>query len=153
MSELDRRPAIILLVEDDLGDQELTRRALAQGEIDNELHIVNDGEEALDYLFRRGQFADPQSSPRPDLVLLDLNMPKVDGKQVLEEIRKDKSLRRLSVVVLTTSSQEHDILLSYDLGIQSFITKPVDMKQFMEVVQTLKKYWFKTVALPPNERE
>lgn len=153
MSELDRRPAIILLVEDDLGDQELTRRALAQGEIDNELHIVNDGEEALDYLFRRGQFADPESSPRPDLVLLDLNMPKVDGKQVLEEIRKDKSLRRLSVVVLTTSSQEHDILLSYDLGIQSFITKPVDMKQFMEVVQTLKKYWFKTVALPPNERE
>lgn len=153
MSKLDRRPAIILLVEDDLGDQELTRRALAQGEIDNELHIVNDGEEALDYLFRRGQFADPQSSPRPDLVLLDLNMPKVDGKQVLEEIRKDKSLRRLSVVVLTTSSQEHDILISYDLGIQSFITKPVDMKQFMEVVQTLKKYWFKTVALPPNERE
>jgi len=151
MLRIDRKPAIILLVEDDLGDQELTRRALAQGKIENELRIVNDGEEALDYLFRRGQYTDPKSSPRPDLILLDLNMPKIDGKQVLAEIRKDKELRRLTVIVLTTSSQEQDILLSYDLGIQSFITKPVDMKQFIEVICTLKEYWFNIVVLPPNE--
>lgn len=144
------KPATILLVEDDRGDQELTRRALGEGKIRNELRIVEDGEEALAYLFRRGKYKDPTTSPRPDLLLLDLNLPRVDGREVLEQIRADSKLRRMAVVVLTTSRQEEDILRSYELGCNSFITKPVDMNQFMQVIQTLEKYWFQIVVLPPK---
>jgi CheY-like chemotaxis protein len=144
------KPATILLVEDDRGDQELTRRALGEGKIRNELRIVEDGEEALAYLFRRGKYEDPTTSPRPDLLLLDLNLPRVDGREVLEQIRADSKLRRMAVVVLTTSRQEEDILRSYELGCNSFITKPVDLNQFMQVIQALEKYWFQIVVLPPK---
>ena len=144
------KPAIILLVEDDRGSQELTRRALDEGKIRNELRIVEDGEEALAYLFRRGKYKDPTTSPRPDLLLLDLNLPRVDGREVLEQIRADSKLRRMAVVVLTTSRQEEDILRSYELGCNSFITKPVDMNQFMQVIQALGKYWLRIAALPPK---
>ena len=144
------KPAVILLVEDDRGDQELTRRALQEGKIRNELHIVEDGEEALAYLFRRGKYKDPATSPRPDLLLLDLNLPRVDGRQVLERVRADSTLRRIAVVVLTTSRQEEDILRSYEMGCNSFITKPVDIVQFVRVMQVLEEYWFKVVALPPK---
>jgi CheY-like chemotaxis protein len=146
----EAKPAIILLVEDDLGSQELTRRALGEGKIRNELRIVEDGEEALAYLFRRGKYKDPATSPRPDLLLLDLNLPRVDGREVLEQIRADSKLRRMAVVVLTTSRQEEDILRSYELGCNSFITKPVDMNQFMQVIQALERYWFQIVVLPPK---
>jgi CheY-like chemotaxis protein len=144
------KPAVILLVEDDRSDQELTRRALGEGKIRNELRIVEDGEEALAYLFRRGKYKDPTTSPRPDLLLLDLNLPRVDGREVLEQIRADSKLRRMAVVVLTTSRQEEDILRSYELGCNSFIPKPVDLNQFMQVIQALEKYWFQIVVLPPK---
>ena len=144
------KPAVILLVEDDRGDQELTRRALQEGKIRNELHIVEDGEEALAYLFRRGKYKDPATSPRPDLLLLDLNLPRVDGREVLERIRADATLRRMAVVVLTTSRQEEDILRSYEVGCNSFITKPVGMDHFIRVIQALEEYWFQIVVLPPK---
>ena len=142
--------AVILLVEDDRGDQELTRRALEAGKIRNDLRIVEDGEEALAYLFRRGKYKDPASSPRPDLLLLDLNLPRVDGREVLERVRADSKLRRMAVVVLTTSRQEEDILRSYELGCNSFITKPVAMDQFIQLIQALEEYWFQIVVLPPK---
>lgn len=144
------KSATILLVEDDRGDQELTRRALDEGKIRNDLRIVEDGEEALAYLFRRGKYKDPATSPRPDLLLLDLNLPRVDGREVLEQIRADSKLRRMAVVVLTTSRQEEDILRSYELGCNSFITKPVDVNQFIQVIQALERYWFQIVVLPPK---
>jgi len=144
------KPAIILLVEDDRGDQELTRRALQEGKIRNELRIVENGEDALAYLFRRGRYRDPATSPRPDLLLLDLNLPRVDGREVLERVRSDSKLRRMAVVVLTTSRQEEDILRSYELGCNSFIAKPVDMDQFIRMIQALEEYWFQIVVLPPK---
>ncbi len=142
------KPVIILLAEDDRGSQELTRRALGEGKIRNELRILEDGEEALAYLFRRGKYKDPATSPRPDLLLLDLNLPRVDGREVLEQIRADSKLRRMAVVVLTTSRREEDILRSYELGCNSFITKPMDINQFMQVIQALERYWFQIVVLP-----
>ena len=149
MTPIETRPAVILMAEDDKGDQELTRRALAQGKIKNDLHIVEDGAEALDYLFRRGKYQDPASSPRPDLFLLDLNMPKLDGREVLRQISGDPVLSRITTVVLTTSEQEEDILRSYNLGIKSYITKPVDFDRLVQTIQTLEKYWFEIVTLPP----
>jgi len=151
MAETMKRPAIILLAEDDLGDQELTERALKEGKIENELYIVKDGEEALDYLFRRGRYTDPETSPRPDLFLLDLNMPKLDGRQVLEQICSIHELRNIRVVVLTTSHQEEDITRSYDLGVHSYITKPVNLDQFFNVIRALEEYWFQIVVLPPKD--
>jgi CheY-like chemotaxis protein len=144
------KPAIILLVEDDPGSQELTRRALNEGKVCNELRIVGNGEEALAYLFRRGKYKDPATSPRPDLLLLDLNLPRVDGREVLRQIRADSKLRRMAVVVLTASRQEEDILLSYELGCNSFIPKPADMNQFIQVIQALEKYWLQIAVLPPR---
>ena len=146
---LTEKLAVILLAEDDPGDQELTRRALEEGKIKNHLYIVEDGEEALEYLYRRGKYADPSTSPRPDLILLDLNMPKIDGRQVLERIKHDDDLRSIAVVVLTTSKQEEDIVRSYEMGVNSFITKPVEMDKFVKVIMTLEEYWFKIVRLPP----
>jgi len=140
--------AVILLVDDDPGDQELTRRALMEDVIKIDLRVVNDGEEAMDYLKRRGQYQDRATSPRPDLILLDLNMPKMDGKQVLKEMHKDPSLSELPVVVLTTSKQDQDILCSYKLGCNSFITKPVDIGKFIVAIRQLGEYWFRLVALP-----
>jgi CheY-like chemotaxis protein len=148
VSQSHTRPALILLVEDDPEDQELTRRALRASKLRNRLVAVNDGEEALDYLYRRGPYADPYASPRPDLILLDLNMPKVDGRAVLERVKQDPELRRIPVVVLTTSSQEEDILRSYDLGVNSYVTKPVRMEGFIKAVQDLEHYWFDLVVLP-----
>lgn len=144
----NERAAVILLAEDDKGDQELTKRALLQGKIKNDLYIVENGEEALDYLFRRGKYSDPETSPWPDLFLLDLNMPKKDGRQVLEELKQHERFDALATVVLTTSKQEEDILRTYKLGIKSYIAKPVDFSQFTEVILALQNYWFKIVVLP-----
>jgi CheY-like chemotaxis protein len=150
MTRHSERPAVILLAEDDPGDQELTRRALDEGKIKNDLHIVENGEEALDYLFRRGKYTDPESSPWPDLFLLDLNMPKIDGRKVLQELQAHKDLPPLVTVVLTTSTQEEDILRSYNLGVKSFITKPVDFLQFIKLIHALENYWFQVVVLPKH---
>ncbi len=147
-SPINSESAIILLADDDEGDQILTRRALDKGRFRNTLHIVMDGEEALDYLFHRGKYEDPESSPRPHLMLLDLNMPKVDGRQVLTELRADPELRMLPVIVLTTSSQEEDIVRAYELGVNSYITKPVTPGGFVEAVSAIENYWFELVILP-----
>lgn len=143
--------ATILLVEDDPGDQELTRRALKHDSLNVDLRVVNDGEEALDYLFRRGDYQDPGSSPTPELILLDLNMPKKNGREVLTELREHERVSRIPVVVLTTSEQEADILRSYDLGCNSYIQKPVEIDQFITSVRRLGTYWFDVVTLPSLE--
>jgi CheY-like chemotaxis protein len=140
----------ILLVEDDPADQELTRRAFEEGQILNRLEIVNDGIEALEYLKRTGRHADPARAPRPDLVLLDLNLPRLDGRQVVQAMRADPALRRIPVVVLTTSHQEEDILQAYELGANSHIAKPEDMDSFVSALRSLDRYWFEVALLPPS---
>ena len=150
MPSKKRSPALILLVEDNPADQELIRRAVEKLTVRRELRIVGDGEEALDYLFRRGKYQAPAASPRPDLLLLDLNLPRVNGYQVLEEIRADSKLRPVPVLVLTTSRQEKDIIRSYELGCNSFITKPVGLDHFTRIVQALEEYWFEIAVLPPK---
>ena len=145
-----KKRAVILLAEDDLGDQKLTKKAFESGMIDNDLYIVENGEEALDYLLRRGKYTDPATSPVPDIFLLDLNMPKIDGRQVLQEMQQNSDCPRVPTIVLTTSKQEEDIIRTYDLGIKSYITKPVDFGSFVDAIQTLGKYWFQLVVLPPS---
>jgi CheY-like chemotaxis protein len=140
--------ATILLVEDDPGDQVLTRRAMDGSDLDIDLRIVSDGEQALDYLHRRGGFEDPQDAPRPDLILLDLNLPKLDGRQVLEHIRGQRELRCIPVVVVTTSDRPDDVDALYELGVNSYITKPADMGRFAESLCELGRYWFSVVKLP-----
>jgi len=148
----DKRRAVILLAEDDQGDQELTRRALEDGKVLNDLFVVENGEEVLDYLLHRGKFGDHEKFPYPDIILMDLNMPKMDGRQVLEEISKDKDLSAIPVIVLTTSQQEEDILRSYNLGVKSFITKPVDTNSFFHAIKVIQEYWFEIVVLPKHQQ-
>jgi CheY-like chemotaxis protein len=143
-----RRRITILLVEDDPGDQELTRRALQDDLVRTDLRVVEDGEDALEYLRREGVYSDPEDSPRPDLMLLDLNMPRMNGRELLKILKDDPDLGRIPVCVLTTSEQEADILRSYDLGCNSYIQKPVEMDQFVNAVQRLGQYWFDVVTLP-----
>lgn len=146
-----RHPVTILMADDDPDDCMLAREALAESRLANELYFVKDGEELLDYLYHRGKYTEPESSPRPGLILLDLNMPKKDGREVLKEIKADPHLRQIPVLVLTTSQAEEDIHYSYDLGANSFITKPVTFSSLIEVMRTLGKYWFEIVELPPEE--
>lgn len=148
MRQFNAGTPVILLVEDDPEDQELTRRALQDGRLRNRLIALNDGEQALDYLYRRGEFTDPDASPRPDLILLDLNMPKVDGRAVLRSIKDDPELRRIPVVVLTTSTLEDDVVVSYNLGVNSYVTKPSRMEGYIQAVRDLEHYWFNLVVLP-----
>ncbi|MER7999978.1 response regulator [Streptomyces sp. NPDC095613] len=139
------RPIEVLLVEDDAGDELMTREAFEDNKIRNTLHVVRDGEEALDFLYRRG--AHPEA-PRPDLVLLDLNLPKYDGRQVLEQIKTDPELAAIPVVVLTTSSAEEDILRSYRLHANAYVTKPVDLDQFIAAVRQIDEFFVTVVRLP-----
>jgi CheY-like chemotaxis protein len=150
MHQPSPRAVVILLVEDDPGDQELTRRAFEESKIGNDLRIVENGQEALDYLQRRGEYADEKMSPCPSLILLDLNMPKMDGKEFLAQFGSDPNIRRIPVVVLTTSKQDEDVIRSYDLGVNSYISKPVRMEQFIDVIKALESYWFELVLLPPT---
>ena len=145
----DIRPVTIILVEDNLQDIEITKRAFAKGRVHNDLMVVRDGEEALDYLCRRGKFQDPASSPRPGMILLDLNLPKVGGLEVLQRIKRDESLKSIPVIVLTVSQREHDIVRSYDLGVNTYIQKPVEFENFMRVVNTVHDYWILIATLPP----
>jgi CheY-like chemotaxis protein len=142
------RPIIILLADDDADDRQLTREALAENRVVNELHEVADGEALMDYLFHRGEYADRLTSPRPGLILLDLSMPKMDGREALAEIKRDPELRQIPVIVMTTSSAEEDVCRSYDLGASSYITKPVSFTRLVEVMRAIERYWFEIVALP-----
>jgi CheY-like chemotaxis protein len=146
------RPITILMADDDADDRMLTKEAFAESHLHNDLRFVEDGEELLDYLKRRGKYADPATSPRPGLILLDLNMPRKDGREALVEIKADPELRTIRVVVLTTSKAEEDILRSYNLSAASYITKPVTFEALIEVVKALGKYWLEIVELPgdPN---
>ena len=138
-------PIEILLVEDNPGDVDLAREALETGKVRNTLNVVGDGEAALAFLRRQGQYA---GVPRPGLVLLDLNLPRKDGREVLSEIKTDPHLRRIPVVILTSSKAEEDILKTYDLHANCFITKPIDLNQFIKVVQAIEDFWFTIVQLP-----
>ncbi|WP_319448326.1 MULTISPECIES: response regulator [unclassified Mycobacterium] len=137
----------ILLVEDDRGDELITREAFDQNKIKNKLHVARDGQEGLDFLYRRGAFGD---APEPDLILLDLNLPKYDGRQLLEKIKSDADLCHIPVVVLTTSSAEEDVLKSYKLHANAYVTKPVDVDQFMSAVRQIDEFFVQVVRLPQN---
>ncbi|MER5276699.1 response regulator [Streptomyces sp. NPDC087901] len=139
------QPIEVLLVEDDPGDELMTREAFEDNKIRNTLHVVRDGQEALDFLYRRGTYGD---APRPDLILLDLNLPKYDGRQVLEQIKQDPELSLIPVVVLTTSSAEEDILRSYKLHANAYVTKPVDLDQFIAAVRQIDEFFVTVVRLP-----
>lgn len=147
MTTPEGRAIDILLVEDDPGDELITREAFEHNKLKNRLHVAHDGEEGLDYLYRRGEYAD---APRPDLILLDLNLPKYDGRQLLEKIKSDPDLARIPVVVLTTSSAEEDILKSYKLHANAYVTKPVDLDQFMKAVRQIDEFFVQVVRLPGN---
>jgi CheY-like chemotaxis protein len=142
------RPIRLLLAEDDPDDQLLIREALAESRIANELDIVSDGEELLEYLRRGNGFGHLSGQALPGLILLDLNMPRLDGRQALREIKADPELRRIPVVVLTTSRAEEDVLRTYDLGVNSFVTKPLKFDDLVEVVRALGRYWLEIVELP-----
>jgi CheY-like chemotaxis protein len=138
----------ILVADDDAEDRMMVKDAFAESRLANDLRFVEDGEQLMDYLQRRGAYSDPQTSPVPGLILLDLNMPRKDGRTARQEIKNDAKLRKIPVVVLTTSKAEQDIVRSYDLGVNSFITKPVTLAGLVEVVTALGKYWFEIVDLP-----
>lgn len=145
--------AIVLLVEDNPADQQLTIRAFKKGHINTNLQIASDGVEALEYLLGEGKFADRNAYPFPDLVLLDINMPKKDGKQVLKEIKADEELKRVPVVMLTTSDQDRDIIDSYNLGVNAYISKPVHINDFMQAVNKLEDFWFSLNTMPPKGQQ
>ncbi|OBI56173.1 response regulator [Mycobacterium sp. E787] len=135
----------ILLVEDDPGDELITREAFEHNKLKNNLHVAHDGEEGLDFLYQRGPY---EGAPRPDLILLDLNLPKYDGRQLLEKVKSDPDLSRVPVVVLTTSSAEEDILRSYELHANAYVTKPVDLDQFINAVRQIDEFFIQVVRLP-----
>jgi CheY-like chemotaxis protein len=143
------KPITILMADDDDDDRRLTKEALLEGRLANDLRFVENGEELMDYLRHQGKYAG-QETPRPGLILLDLNMPRKDGRAVLKEIKSDPELRTIPVVVLTTSHAEEDIYKSYDLGVNSYIVKPVTFEALVDILQTLEKYWFEIVELPPD---
>jgi CheY-like chemotaxis protein len=140
---------VILLADDDEEDRAMTREAFEESHLTNDLYAVADGEELMDFLHRRGRFADARTAPRPGLILLDLNMPRKDGREALAEIKGDALLRQIPVVILTTSKAQEDLFRTYDLGANSFITKPVTFRGLVEVVEELGHYWFEIVATPP----
>ena len=141
------QPIEILLVEDNPGDADLARDALETSKVHNQVHVVTDGVAAMEFLRRKGKYADV---PQPDLILLDLNLPKKDGREVLAEVKADPDLKRIPVVILTTSKDEADVPKAYNLHANCFITKPIDLDQFLKVVRTIEDFWFTIVRLPPN---
>lgn len=142
----------ILLADDDPDDRKLTQDAFAENRLINKLDCVEDGEELMDYLHRRGKYSNLIKEPLPGLILLDLNMPRKDGREALKEIKTDPDLRRIPIVVLTTSQAEEDIVRTYDLGVNSYVTKPVTFKSLVELVKVLGRYWFEVVELPPDDK-
>ena len=145
---MDLAPITILLVEDSPTDAKITQKALERGRVKNKLFHVSDGAEAIDFLFHQGAYADPEQAPRPDLILLDLHLPKMDGKEVLSEIKANADLRSIPVIMLTTSQREEDIAKTYELGVNSYITKPVEFEDFLKVVLAISEYWLVISKLP-----
>jgi CheY-like chemotaxis protein len=141
----------ILLADDDPDDRQLTHDAFMENRLANEFHAVEDGEELMEFLHRRGKYEPLRGEPLPGLILLDLNMPRKDGREALKEIKADADLRRIPIVVLTTSKAEEDIVRTYDLGVNSYVTKPVTFKSLVELIKVLGNYWFEVVELPPDE--
>jgi CheY-like chemotaxis protein len=139
------RPAEILLAEDNPADVRLTREALRDAKMNNNLNVVTDGVEAMAFLRREGKYA---GAPRPDVILLDLNMPRKDGRQVLAEVKADEKLRSIPVVILTSSQAEEDILRAYNLNVNCYVTKPVELDQFMKIIKSIENFWLEIVALP-----
>jgi CheY-like chemotaxis protein len=151
MSENGHREVTILMADDDEEDREMTREALQNYHLANDMRFVTDGQDLMDYLRRQGEYADPDAdAPRPGVILLDLNMPKKDGREALAEIKADDTLRSIPVIVLTTSKDEEDVFRTYDLGVNSFITKPVTFGGLVEVMRTWQRYWFELVELPDS---
>jgi CheY-like chemotaxis protein len=148
---LRNRTVVILMADDDPEDREFARDALSAARVANDFREVHDGEELIDYLKRRGDYADPVSSPRPGLILLDLKMPRRNGFEALEEIRADPELRGIPVVILTTSGADEDVVRGYRLGVNSYIRKPVTFDGLVEAMSGLGRYWFEIVELPPDE--
>lgn len=147
MAESSGEPIRILLVEDNPADVRLTREALADAKVRNEIHVAIDGVDAMDFLRQRGKYA---AAPRPDVVLLDLNLPKKDGREVLAEIKGDPDLKRIPVVILTSSRAEEDIVRTYNLHANCYVSKPVDLNQFLYVVKSIEDFWLTVVRLPPR---
>ncbi len=145
---MSRKSITILLADDDADDRMMAADALEESRLANDVRFVEDGEELMDYLRRRGKYSDPAAAPRPGLILLDLNMPRKDGREALREIKAEPNLRTIPVIVLTTSKAEEDIYRTYDLGVNSFITKPVNFESLVGVMRALGKYWFEIVELP-----
>jgi CheY-like chemotaxis protein len=145
-----RDDIIILYAEDDPEDRMLVEDAMEESRLANRMHFVEDGEELMDYLYRRGKYTGLSDMPHPGLILLDLNMPKKDGREALEEIKADPDLRRIPIVVLTTSKAEEDILSTYDLGVSGFVIKPVTFESLVSLLKTVSKYWFEIVEPPPQ---
>lgn len=148
MAKANGTPIVILMADDDADDRMLAKDALEESRVLNELRFVEDGEELMDYLTRKGKYSNANDAPRPGLILLDLNMPRKDGREALKEIKSDPNLRRIPVVIMTTSKAEEDIFRSYDLGASSFITKPVTFERLVELMRTLGEYWVEFVELP-----
>ena len=148
----DATPITILMADDDADDRQLTREALEDARLINDIRFVENGEELLHYLRREGKWAAPAEAPRPGLILLDLNMPRKDGRTVLKEIKEDPQFRTIPVVILTTSKSDEDVYRSYDLGVNSYIVKPVTFEALVDILQTLEKYWFQIVELPPSKQ-
>jgi CheY-like chemotaxis protein len=144
-------PITILMADDDADDRRLTQEAFEEGRLINDVRFVENGEQLLDYLRKEGAYAPPAEAPRPGLILLDLNMPRKDGRTVLKELKTDPDLRQIPVVILTTSKADEDIYKSYDLGVNSYIVKPVTFEALVDILQTLEKYWFEIVELPPEK--
>ena len=145
------KPITILYADDDPDDRLLTQEALKASRLANDMHFVDDGEELLEYLRREGRYGSDEAAPRPGIILLDLNMPRMDGREALAEIKRDARLRRIPVIVMTTSSAETDILRSYDIGASSYIVKPVTFDALVEVMRELGRYWLQLVELPDPE--
>src|SRR5438067_11155841 len=145
-------PITILMADDDADDRRLTKDALEESRLANDLRFVENGEELIEYLRHEGKFSNVEQSPRPGLILLDLNMPRKDGRTALKEIKSDPDLRQIPVVILTTSKADEDVYRSYDLGVNSYIVKPVTFEALVDILQTLEKYWFEIVELPPKAR-
>lgn len=144
------KPITILLADDDPDDRQLTKEAFEENHLANDLRFVADGEELMDYLHQRGKYAAPGAAPTPGLILLDLNMPRKDGREALREIKSDPRLKNIRVIVMTTSKAEEDVIRSYDLSASSYITKPVTFERLVEVIRALGKYWLEIVELPPS---
>ena len=148
MKRLDALAVDILLVEDNPGDVRLTKEALKDAKVLNEVYVARDGVEAMEFLTKKGKFAE---APIPDIILLDLNLPRKDGREVLAEIKKDPKLKHIPVIILTTSKADEDIIRTYNLHANAYITKPVDLNRFVEIIHALEEFWFTIVKLPPKE--